>query len=89
MLLVVLGWLYLVIAGKGLLIRYDPMATSEAEPRFVESVACTYSSGVRTETVLSLGHARDAECARLYKFGSVPPCPTPLSSPLLCQEVPK
>jgi hypothetical protein len=88
LLLAVLGWLALVVTSHGLLIRHDPMARSASDSPFVQDIACTYSSGVRTVTVLSLGNTEAAECSQLYKFGSTPACPSVLIWPSVCEAGP-
>src|SRR5688572_5466149 len=82
------GWLILAAIGYGVLLRYDPMAASESDPAFIQDAACIYASGIRTVTVFSLGNAKDAECPRLYKIGSLPQCPGPLVWPVVCEEGP-
>jgi hypothetical protein len=83
-----IAWLALVFTTRGVLIRYDPLLASDTEPSFVESVACTYSSLIRTETVFSFGNRQNAECSPLYKFGSIPRCPSTIFTPCVCEEVP-
>lgn len=72
--------------GRGLLVRYDPMAASENGPSFTTDVACTYLSGTGFVTVYSLGNTEEATCTRIYTAGSLPTCPDPPAWPSLCEE---
>lgn len=81
-----LCYLALGMAGRGWLIRSDPMSVSDTDPPFVDNVACSYLWGFHVVTVLSLGNKTDAVCPRLYKVGALPRCPDPLNWHVTCEE---
>jgi len=73
-------WALLITTSRGVLVRYDPMFVTD--DNVITDAACTYSSGLRSATILVTGQPRGAECSRLLRFGSIPICqgehyPTP------------
>ena len=79
------GWVYLLGTSQGVLIREDPMFVNEHG--LIQDVACIYSSGIVTASLVRAGELNGASCTRLYTFGSAPPCDVHhLISSGLCQD---
>ncbi len=63
---------YLFATSQGILVRNHAIFVNS--DRVVTDAACTYSSGLRTETVLITGDPGGAACPPLYKFDSIATC---------------
>jgi hypothetical protein len=66
------GGLYLNVTSQGLLLRADPMFVDDRG--VIEHMACVYYSALKSETVYVIHNREGAECAEIYKFGSIPLC---------------